>query len=94
MIKFNIRMIRTVTGKDRRSDNDRMIIGSSKERRIWTCSRCVEVILLWFDRIASISSSAEVEGIEENLMKAGFSPVMRRLRSLKTCWSAMVSSKI
>jgi hypothetical protein len=51
---------------------------------MWTCSGCEVMIRPWFDNIASISSSVEADGIDEKRMNVGFSPVTRRLRSLKT----------
>jgi hypothetical protein len=43
------------------------------------------MILRWFDKIASITSKIDVEGSEDSRTNVGFSPVTRRLRSLKTC---------
>lgn len=85
-------MIRTVTGNDSRSDKERIIIGINSERSIWTCSGCVDITLPWFDRIASISSRIDVDGIDENRIKVGFSPVTSRLRSLNTFLELVKSS--
>jgi hypothetical protein len=52
----------------------------------------VVITWLWFDKTASITSNVEVEGIDENRTKLGFSPVTRRLRSLKT-YQALASGK-
>jgi hypothetical protein len=85
MSKFKIRMIRSVIGKDNRSDRERMIVGMSKERRTRVCSACVAMILAWLDNIASITSRVVVDGNGENRMKVVFSPVRRKFKSLKTC---------
>lgn len=81
MSKFKILMILKVTGNDSRSERERMIVGISKVRRTYICSWWVVIIRPWFAKTASIISSVDVGGKDENRTKFGFSPVTRRLIS-------------
>jgi len=85
MSRFSIRKMRRVTGNESRSESERMIMGMSSVWSMWACSACVDTIRPWFDKIASMSSRVDVDGIEANRIEVGFSPLTRRFRSLKTC---------
>jgi hypothetical protein len=78
-------MVRKVMGNDSRSERERIMVGMSRDRRVCICSWCTVITSPWLDKTASITSKVEVGGMDENRTKAGFSPVTRRLRSLKTC---------